>query len=44
MAEPEAMYPEFVTNGRQVRFAITTANALRPAEWLAKVAIGVPGA
>lgn len=28
------------TNGRPVRFSITTANALRFAEWLAKAALG----
>jgi hypothetical protein len=31
---------EMQTNGRPLRFAVTTANALRFAEWLAKAALG----
>jgi hypothetical protein len=30
------------TNGRPLRFAVTTANALRFAEWLTKAALGAP--
>jgi hypothetical protein len=30
---------EMQTNGRPLRFAVTTANALRFAEWLAKAAL-----
>ena len=33
---------EMQTNSRPLRFAVTTANAIRFAEWLAKAALGAP--